>query len=1063
MFVGVRHRELLDQLVSQWRGLRRPHLVTLSGFPGLGKSRLIQELYACVAREQEEPAYWPLSLPVHESGGLTARRKVLAPGGFTVPAGSHPTFVWLALEGRRRDGVPEFALGSTAFASQLQDHVVDLIEALERRSRGRRQAAADVGRSLKELVGFVPVLAPLSAAFGAADTLSELKRSIRSVRATLGSREQDRVVGLSDTSAARRAAAAGLAAISESLPIVLAIEDAHDLDSVTVKFLHDLLEAGRGRVLIVATTWPDRLNAHSRDGLESFSGLASQTTWSAVSVLEVPKLKGDDLGAVLLDRAPRTDARLVNALVERCDGNPLMLEGLLSLRAVSRSLDSERQAFTLEPDDARVTDLPADVTGVYQQLWDELPDGVRDVLMVASTEGAVFTTRWAAELASQVLETSDAEVRGAQARDTYGWIRTIDDQVDKFVETALLDRATAATRRELTTAERTRVRTAIVEHTLEERNTEEWHRRPSESRSALLGHVINAASEELIDLQPDDELSCRKELGEEEAASYRFRRAIELLDGHIPEGDDESHLEARYCLSCWLAESGRVEDAIEQYQLLLADEARVLGDDHPNTLAVRANLASALADSGRVEDAIEQLQLLLADLVRVLGDDHPSTLAVRGNLASAVAHSGCVEDAIEQFQLLLADLVRVLGDDHPSTLAVRANLASWLLHSGCVEDAIEQFQLLLADLVRVLGDDHPNTLTVRGNLASAVADSGRVEDAIEQYQLLLADQVRVLGDDHPSTLGARSSLAAWLFRSGRVEDAIEQLPFLLADKARVLGDDHPSTLAVRGGLASGLARSGRVEDAIAQFQLLLADCVRVLGDDHPNTLMVRGGLASALGDSGRVEDAIEQYQLLLADLVRVLGNDHRDTLAVRANLAAWLFRSGRVEDAIEQFQLLLADYVRVLGDDHPNTLIVRGNLASAVADSGRVEDAIEQYQLLLADLVRVLDDDHPATLGARSSLASALGDSGRVEDAIEQLQLLLADSLRLFGPEHGATLKTKADLVGMLFKSGRLEAAAEQIQSVLPFLTRVLGDDDPENVALRDLLRSLEDGAEPDS
>jgi len=68
VFVGARHRELLDQLVSQWRGLRRPHLVTLSGVPGLGKSRLIQEFYACVAREQEEPAYWPLYHPGFRRG-----------------------------------------------------------------------------------------------------------------------------------------------------------------------------------------------------------------------------------------------------------------------------------------------------------------------------------------------------------------------------------------------------------------------------------------------------------------------------------------------------------------------------------------------------------------------------------------------------------------------------------------------------------------------------------------------------------------------------------------------------------------------------------------------------------------------------------------------------------------------------------------------------------------------------------------------------------------------------------------------------------------------------------
>ena len=69
------------------------------------------------------------------------------------------------------------------------------------------------------------------------------------------------------------------------------------------------------------------------------------------------------------------------------------------------------------------------------------------------------------------------------------------------------------------------------------------------------------------------------------------------------------------------------------YEQVLADRARVLGPDHPDTLGSRNNLANAYRAAGRIEQAIALHQQVLADQERILGPDHPSTLASRSNLA----------------------------------------------------------------------------------------------------------------------------------------------------------------------------------------------------------------------------------------------------------------------------------------------------------------------------------------------------------------------------------------------------------------------------------------------
>jgi hypothetical protein len=63
--------------------------------------------------------------------------------------------------------------------------------------------------------------------------------------------------------------------------------------------------------------------------------------------------------------------------------------------------------------------------------------------------------------------------------------------------------------------------------------------------------------------------------------------------------------------------------------------------------------------------------------VRVLGPDHPDTLATRNNIAGWTGECGDPAGALRLFQELLPDVVRVLGPDHPNTLTTRNNVAHW--------------------------------------------------------------------------------------------------------------------------------------------------------------------------------------------------------------------------------------------------------------------------------------------------------------------------------------------------------------------------------------------------
>ena len=98
----------------------------------------------------------------------------------------------------------------------------------------------------------------------------------------------------------------------------------------------------------------------------------------------------------------------------------------------------------------------------------------------------------------------------------------------------------------------------------------------------------------------------------------------------------------------------------------LARRRRVLGEDHPDTLASADNLAFSL-QGVRGQAARELGEDTLARRRRVLGEDHPDTLASASNLVMILGRVGEERAARELAEDILARGRRVLGEDHPDT------------------------------------------------------------------------------------------------------------------------------------------------------------------------------------------------------------------------------------------------------------------------------------------------------------------------------------------------------------------------------------------------------------
>jgi len=233
---------------------------------------------------------------------------------------------------------------------------------------------------------------------------------------------------------------------------------------------------------------------------------------------------------------------------------------------------------------------------------------------------------------------------------------------------------------------------------------------------------------------------------------------------------------------------------------------------------------------------------VLAARERVLGADHPDTLASRHSTAWTMGKQGRYAEAETEYRAVLTAREWVLGTEHPNTLDTRHQIARMVGGQGRYAEAEIEFRAVLAARTRVLGADDSNTLATRHSIAVAMGGQGRYPEAETEWRAVLAARTRVLGPEHPNTLTTRLQIARLMAGQGRYADAETELRAVLTACERVLGAEHPNTLTIRHEIAQTMAAQGRYADADAEFRAVLTARERVLGDDHPYTQRTRGQL-----------------------------------------------------------------------------------------------------------------------------------------------------------------------------------------------------------------------------
>ncbi len=163
-------------------------------------------------------------------------------------------------------------------------------------------------------------------------------------------------------------------------------------------------------------------------------------------------------------------------------------------------------------------------------------------------------------------------------------------------------------------------------------------------------------------------------------SALRLARAVEVFrelrtDRERVVGvDDPATLETTHSLAYVLAASGPqfLPESLELFTRVARDRDRVLGPENPETLRTRHSVAWVTAERGDIETALPQYESLLSDSRKFLGDDHPDSKIV--DVALGQLRARTVELAATTF--LLANALKPKVGETLAELQLRADAAA---------------------------------------------------------------------------------------------------------------------------------------------------------------------------------------------------------------------------------------------------------------------------------------------------------------------------------------------------------------------------------------------------
>jgi tetratricopeptide (TPR) repeat protein len=438
-----------------------------------------------------------------------------------------------------------------------------------------------------------------------------------------------------------------------------------------------------------------------------------------------------------------------------------------------------------------------------------------------------------------------------------------------------------------------------------------------------------------------------------------------------------------------------LRESLEMHRKCLTIQLKTFGPEHRSLANTYMAMGATLLEQGKLEqrealdtgklgEAMEQYEKALTIELKLLGPEHSDVGKTYWFMGVAFHEYGALGAAMEKYEIALEIRLTNFGSDEKIVGDTKLKIAVVLLSQD--NPKFERALELVTDVVRIyegtIGKNHHETIDATKLLANthtamgmSLLKQGELGEAMEQYEKALSIMLKILGPEHSDVGGTYLLIGSALYRHGCLGAAIEKFEKALAIYLKTLGPDHRNVGQAKWHLAFVLVSQGN--PAFERALELITDVVRIyegtIGKDHHETIdavRLLAGIHKAMGMSllkqGEFREAQEKFEEALAIVLEMLGPKHSDVGGTYLLIGSALYQHGCLGAAIEKCEKALAFYLKTLGPDDMHVGQAKWHLATVLVsqDNPTFERALE----LVTDVVRICErvngKDHEETIKA---------------------------------------------------------------------------------------------------
>ncbi|MHC4579797.1 MAG: tetratricopeptide repeat protein [Planctomycetota bacterium] len=303
-----------------------------------------------------------------------------------------------------------------------------------------------------------------------------------------------------------------------------------------------------------------------------------------------------------------------------------------------------------------------------------------------------------------------------------------------------------------------------------------------------------------------------------------------------------------------LQKAGKIEEAVQVLQAVLAIEREVFGDVHEEVAGTLSWIAGLEKSRGGFAAARAAQKRVLAIRTQLLGAGHWKVTDARLEL----------EDLRRWESLSAAQQARL----REAVELTRAVVRLW--RKGAYREAVPKAERALAIRREILGEEHPDYASRLNNLAALYKSMGEYAQAEPLLRQAREIWKKALGEEHPDYARSLHNLA-WLYVSmgeyAQAEPLCRQAREIFK---KALGEEHPDYATSLNNLALLYDSMGEYAKAEPLYRQALEIDKKALGEEHPDYATSLHNLASLYVSMGEYAKA-EPLYLQALDLRRELG------------------------------------------------------------------------------------------------------------------------------------------------------------------------------------------------